>query len=151
MKKNQFEQTGTKEIRAEKCLVIMSSCFSKYFYFRARNKWSEFEAHYCWTAISKNRSACVRGSGTVIAEYCEEMVCWMIYFLSKAVPVCWYHFWQPATANGINDVIVNPTFRWPCIVINSCNKTNYLKHVGKMTFGTYKEHKHKQMEESRTE
>lgn len=62
--KNQFEQTGTKEIRAEKCLVIMSSCFSKYFYFRARNKWSEFEAHYCWTAVSKNESACVSGSGT---------------------------------------------------------------------------------------
>jgi len=36
-------------------------------------------------------------------------------------------------------------------VINSCNKTNYLNHVGKMAFGRYKEHKRKQLEESRIE
>jgi len=125
MKGNQFEQTGTKEICAEKCLFIMSSCFSKYFYFRARNKWSEFEAHYCWTAVSKKTDPLA----SVVLELCEEMLRHSACFLSKAVPVCWYHFWQPNTANGINGVIVNLTFRWPRIVINSCNKTNYLKHA----------------------
>jgi hypothetical protein len=48
---------------------------------------------------------------------------------------------------------------WPRIIMcrrlrdgNPClkNKLEDLKHVGKMTFGRYKEHEHKQLEESGT-